>query len=82
MNKIYVVMVETTEDEEVSNEILDNRFYENRDDARIAMINDFDINKIRFDATDDITESHSLDSCNLEANMEWFKTWNVVELGK
>jgi len=83
MNEIYVVQIKVTDEDETVVHILDNRFFTDRDEARKAMVKDFNAEKRDADdGIDDVeTEVFSPDSLSLSVNNgEVIREWDVKRL--
>jgi len=83
MNEIYVVCIKVTDEDEVVTRVLDNKFFTDRDEARKAMVKDFNLEKSDADdGIDDVeTEVFSPDSMSLSVNMtEVVREWEVRRL--
>jgi len=76
---IFIVITETNEDGDTWTDILDGKFFLDRNSARKAMRDDFRKNKKSLEDCD-IGFDKDKDDCVLSANCEWSKRWVVTKL--
>lgn len=85
MDEIYVVKVTVADEDETIVRLLDNKFFTDREEAREAMMKDFNAEKSDADdGIDDVqTGVFSLDSLSFSVNSgEVDRSWDVVRLTK